>query len=142
MKTKAVPHKLIYVLTSAILLTASFLSGSMTSKDQTVNAQGAKPAADPAAPDTSFWCIIGGLYASDNRIHVQCTNGPGALDFFAYPVTSTSESRQANRYLAILNTAYALNKQVWLTYNDSSAANPPGCLTTDCRRMAAILLQP
>ena len=142
MKTRTVPRKSAYVLALAILVAASFLAGSIVSRGQPVNAQGASSSVAPAAPDGAFWCTIGEIFLWENRIHVKCTNGPVPIVFFAYPVTSAAESRQANRYLAILNTAFALNKQVLVGYDDSAGSNPPGCWSGDCRRLYGVGIQP
>lgn len=65
------------------------------------------------------------------RIHVRCSPGSGAIQWFALGVSNEGE---ANRMLSILSTAFALQKKltIWYSPNDTSGANI-GCNPNDCR---------
>jgi hypothetical protein len=141
MKTRTVSRKSAYVLVFAILITASFLAGSAANKGQLVNAQGADIAAAPAATDDSRVCTIGFVADYGARMQVWCSNGPGPIFHFAAPLTSATESRHANRFLAMLISAYALNRQVLVYYEPSATLNPPGCSAADCRLLTGVVLQ-
>lgn len=47
-----------------------------------------------------------------------------------------------NRFLMMLNTAYALGKPVNIIYIDSSAANIADCQTGDCRMIDWMYIEP
>jgi len=121
-----------------ILMAASFLAGA-GSRDKPIHAQeltAPTPAGGPLP------CTITEIYVTEGRIHVQCTPGVDIITYFAYPSASGAESRQANRYLVMLNTAYAFGKPVTLWYDDDASANPAGCQTWDCRRITGMVIQP
>ncbi len=141
MKTRIHPRKPVYALVVAILVAASFLAGSVASKGQPANAQGAGSASGPAAPGGGHVCSIGYVAVYGNRIQVWCTNSVGAIDSFAAPFASAAESRQTNRLLAMLISGQALNKQVVLWYNDNPAFNPPGCDAVGCRLLEGVVIQ-
>ncbi len=142
MRSKPFPPKFAYVAALAILLAVCFYAGSLATSDQPVSAQGANNPTDLTAPEGEFSCTIGNVAVYENRIHVYCPAHVGLIKYFAYSVLSSAQSRQANRYLAILNTAYALGKPVLVAFNDSSTANPPGCQTDDCRLITGLAIAP
>ncbi len=141
MKTRTLPRKSAYVLVAAILVTISYLAGGVASKGRPVNAQGANVASNSATPDGSFECMIDRIAVWGSRMHVRCSTGVGDIVFFAAPLTSVAESRQANRFLSILISAAALNKSVWVWYNEDLAFNPPGCGSNDCRLLEAVIMR-
>lgn len=142
MRSKPFATKVAYVAALAILLAVNFFAGSLAIRGRPVNAQDASSPANPAAPEGEFWCTIKDVAVFRDRIHVWCPDHAGPIVYFAAPVASAAESRQANRYLAILNTAYALGKQVYVYYDDNPTANPPGCLTDGCRLITGLMIVP
>lgn len=125
------------LFTLLVLLSLSFLAGAGNGSGP-VYAQ-----EEPAlAPDTGFWCDVSGVYTTTQVVGVTCSPGSGGVESFAYPSVTSADSRQANRFLTIANTALALGKNIWMFYNDSSAANPPDCPAANCRRIQSMLIQP
>ena len=91
-------------------------------------------------------CTISHISVLEDRIHVKCsTPEPNLPAFFTvvyFYAASTANAGNANRMLALLNTAYTLGKIVHISYDSSSANNPSGCLATDCRKLTGVLLVP
>jgi hypothetical protein len=99
----------------------------------------------------NFQCIISNIatvqvveptnFSEEDRIYVQCANSPGGnLSSFASAVGTNPGI--ANRYLVVLNTAVALGKTVTVFYDISSANNPVGCQSFDCRKLTGLVLGP
>lgn len=141
MKSATHPRYLAYIMVFLFLLVASFLAGSLAQPAQPASAQSAALGARPAYPTAGHPCNIGYVATYAERIQVWCTTGVGAIDNFAAPFASAAESRQANRFLALLISAFALNKQVVIWYEDAPAANPPGCDPLNCRRIEGVVMQ-
>lgn len=148
MKTKFFSQKPVYLVALVILLAASLLVGSLATGNQPASAQSVDDPVAPvapvdlAAPEGEFWCTISNVAVYGNRIHVYCPASVGVIDYFAYPLTSAEESRQANRFLVILNTALSLGKRVYVYYDSSFKSNPPGCATANCRLLTGLLIEP
>lgn len=90
-------------------------------------------------------CAIANIAVLDNRIHVRCTSpvviGPNNVYYFAASGDS-SHMLATNRFLTLLNTAYALGKPVYVYYDADSSANIPGCQTSDCRNISWLYIVP
>ena len=106
------------------------------------SAKAAPPRLEPVAPEAVRTnCIISDVFVTTDRIHVRCTTAWLGISFYAIH-SDAAHSLMANRYLVMLNTAFALGKPVDLWYNSQAIANPPGCETTNCRLMTGIFIYP
>jgi hypothetical protein len=82
-------------------------------------------------------------FPSENRIYVRCaTSSGGGVFYYAANAVGTTNAGIANRYLVMLNTAVALGKTVTVYYDISSANNPIGCQSGDCRKLTGLVLGP
>ena len=100
------------------------------------------PAAAPEEPSAGpVTCTINFIAVFNNRVVLRCVEPlPSTVIFdFAAPI-DTANSAKTNRYLTLLNTAYALGKQVHFYYLSDSTSNPPGCITGTCRRLDGLYL--
>jgi hypothetical protein len=105
-------------------------------------AQAAPSYLEPEYPNGGRNCIITEILVATDRIHVKCTTAqPAGVVWYAIH-SDAAHARDANRYLVLLNTAWALNQDIYLWYNDSSAANPPGCAAASCRMLTGVFLIP
>jgi hypothetical protein len=130
----------VFVVVVLALLAGSYLAGRLLARPKTVQAQAGPGPVSPATADAvlSFYCDVTNVAAYDNRIHVRCLTSPGSgIWFFAYPISGAS-GYTANRMLAVAQTAFALNEDVYIYYMLNSDSNPPGCYATDCRLMTGI----
>ena len=130
------PRWIPYLVVTLVLAAACFLVGNLFVERSVAQ----EPAADAlAAPDASGTCDIETIATFENRIHVRCKPSSGGIGativYFAAP---TSDSRQTNRLLAMLMTAYVLNIDPWVYWNSSSSANPSGCISTNCRLLEGV----
>lgn len=104
-----------------------------------------------AAPDeptaNPHICTIAQVAALEDRIHVRCTNPliidrPAPLpDLQIYYFAAAGDEASminTNRYLTILNTAFALNIPVDVGWISGSENNPPNCLANDCRGITSV----
>lgn len=143
MNTKNSSRNRAYVLVLTVLVVASFLAGSITSKEQFVNAQTADIDAFPAAPAGWSDCTIENISVLPDCIRLKCVNGVGSggkIIYFQAMSASAADSRLANRYLATLFSAFALNKLPAVLYDDEASKNPPGCDPANCRRIVSVVL--
>ena len=119
------------VLAAVLLAVIIFLSASPS---RTI-AQDTPPETD-AVLDGNYLCTISELAVFPSRMHVKCsgsvTVGSDLVSYFAFPSTSAN-ALMSNRYMTLLNTAYALGHPVRVYFDDNAASNPPGCGTTNCR---------
>lgn len=110
-------------------------------------AQAAPPAPPEAAgnPNSTgpFACTISLIWVTSGTVQVECSEPvPGTLIyFFAAPADSAS-SLSTNRMLVLINTAYSLVKPINVFYTDDPSLNPSGCLTSTCRRLDGVFIQP
>ncbi len=108
--------------------------------------------AAPDLPDANpHRCTIDHIAVYDSRIHVRCTNPllitrpaplpPLSIYYFA---ANGDEAHMitTNRFLTLLNSGFALGKQVDIGWFTSTDQNPPGCLTNDCRGIDFLVLLP
>jgi hypothetical protein len=82
-------------------------------------------------------CTIVDIHVSTDRIHAHCSTDVSGIEYFAINSDPVHQV-EANRYLTLWNSAFALGKQVSIWYDDNPDNNPPGCLTTNCRRVTAV----
>jgi len=131
------------VLAAVLLAVIIFLSASPT---RTIAQDEPPLPMQDAGLDALAWfnCTISDIAVFSNppnpRIHVRCTTSPGSgVFYFAVPSTYPNEML-SNRYLTLLNTAFALNERVYIQYDSLSANNPPGCNVGDCRLIVGLLV--
>lgn len=93
--------------------------------------------------DAQYWhlCTISEIAILPGRVHVRCTTGygGGAISYFAVP-TDNLNAVMTNRYLTLLNSAFALGQKVSILFEGSSTVNPPNCQAADCRLIAGMLM--
>lgn len=122
-------------LVVVLLLLGSFFAGRMLSRTMNVQAQGEPEIGDR---DAAHDCSIIEVALLSNRAHIRCSNGYGAIYFFA--VANTSENEVLiNRMMAIGLTNLSMDRKVYLYFDASFASNPEGCLTTNCRKLTGII---
>ncbi len=134
------------LLSVSILVVAALWFGAQAMQ---THAQEGEPGPDSGAPQAGdagpHACTIVNIAAFETRIHVRCaspaTVGPDDVYYFAASADGAN-TMSANRYLALLNTAYALSKPVYVYYDSDSSSNPPGCNTNDCRGISWIYIVP
>jgi hypothetical protein len=129
-----------FVLVALALLAGSFFAGRLLAGPKAVQAQAEPDPVSPASVDAvlSHKCHVANVAAYDNRIHVRCLTSPGDnIWFFAYPVDGAN-GYTASRMLAVAQTAFALDEDVYIYYILSSDSNPPGCNPADCRLLTGI----
>lgn len=111
-----------------------------------VVAQRDNPRPAVSEPMGTAWhtCTIADIGVHTNRIHVRCTTAPSGYTgiFWFASALDSATSAQSNRFLVLLNTAYALGKPATISFDTDSAHNPPGCQTSDCRKLLSIDLEP
>ena len=126
------------LLVSALLLVFQALPG----RAQDPQPESSAPQSGDAGPHT---CTISNIAVFPTRIHVKCTTpavvGSSNIYFFAAS-GAVADAVTTNRFLTLLNTAYALGKPVYVYYHTSTSLNPTGCLTHDCRGIDWIYLVP
>jgi hypothetical protein len=137
-KARVIALVLIGVLLGMALLagTSLFIPGSAIAQNEPNSGQ-------PENPESTviFTCTISELAVHTNRIHIRCNPGDGAISFFAASTDSTNIVR-TNQFLTLANTAYALGKTINIWYESDQAQNPPGCFTSDCRKITALVIKP
>lgn len=86
-------------------------------------------------------CEISEIAILPGRIHVRCTIGVGggALVYFAIP-SDSANALMANRYLTMLNSAFALGQEVNILFESDSTLNPPNCQAGDCRLIVGMTM--
>ena len=126
------------VVLAAVLLAVIIVLGANSTR--TV-AQDEPPQLE-AGLDAGAWhlCTIRELAIFNSRMHVRCYNvAPDGVFYFAVPSDSTN-ALMSNRYLTLLNTAFALNQEVYIYYETTTSVNPPGCLAADCRKIYGLTM--
>jgi hypothetical protein len=136
-------HSVVFVCIVLILLAGSFLAGRSFAVPRVSHAQGIDIPAAPADTNYSaFACLnVSNVAVFENRIHVKCSTvnvvGSDNVYYYAYP-TGSFDTYTANRMLAVGQTAFALDKPVWIYYEASRSYNPPNCNLGDCRLLVGI----
>ena len=88
------------------------------------------PQPDSAAPQSAdagpHPCTIANIAVFPTRIHVKCTT-PALVDssniYFFAASGAVADAVTTNRFLTMLNTAYALGKPVYVYYHTSTSLN-------------------
>ena len=104
-----------------------------------------EPPAAPGSPTSTgpFTCSINLIWVTSSTVQVECTNPlPGTVVYFFAPPANSTSSLSTNRMLALITTAYALGRPIYVYYTADSASNPPGCLAATCRRLDGVNIQP
>lgn len=133
-----------YALVALGLIAGSYfagiaLTGTSRADARSVDTQNSPPLIAPGDTTASpFLCNVNNVAVFDSRIHVRCNPADGSIAYFAYATSSPN----ANRYLALANTAYALGDRLYVYYYSDTAHNPPGCQTGDCRGFWGLSMVP
>jgi hypothetical protein len=137
------PAQAVLILSAVLFIAVVLLQGGNMLKVWAMPAQPAPLILSPDAPETADTCIIAYIFAEPAAFRVQCTQPvPATVIFsFAIPIESIS-SQGANRMAALITTAYALGKPVTIYFTDNIANNPIGCVTSTCRRLDYLYIQP
>lgn len=146
---KKLLHHSIVRCIAALIIAAFFLTGAVGRPAIAANSSGTTQAQPPMSPSDvpgaptagPYTCTIEFIAVFNNRVVLRCVEPqPSTIIFdYAFP-TDYANSAQANRLLTLMNTAYALGKQVNLYYLPDESSNPPGCSITTCRRLDGIYL--
>jgi hypothetical protein len=92
---------------------------------------------DSNIPDDYNWrdnCVIAEMMIRDDSLSVKCTvPGPNVGLYWFAIHADAAHSLIANRFLVMLNTAYALNKPIYMLFDTDTSHNSPGCIPSDCR---------
>lgn len=127
-----------------VLLGILLLAGSSLLVPGSAIAQEGPNSGQPQNPESTkiFACTISeiAIHRNTDRMHIRCNPGDAGISFFA-ALSSGSDAVRANQFLVLANTAYALQKPINIWYETDPALNPPGCLTTDCRGIIALVLR-
>jgi hypothetical protein len=133
-------------LSLAALFVFALVSGSFTTNNRVQAAAPGLSLNAPDSPDANFICTIAQIAVisadSPARIHVKCTTSPGSGIWYFAASGDSANAVATNRYLTLLNTAYALQKPVTISYFSSSGSNIPGCRVQDCRTITAMSIAP
>jgi hypothetical protein len=89
------------------------------------------------AAQKSFTCTpVNAAAFTKSRVHVRCSPGDGAIEYFALGLTSQDD---ANRALSIAATALAAKRNLIIWYDPSDLSGASfGCLNADCRVIIGI----
>jgi hypothetical protein len=88
-------------------------------------------------------CTITVIYAGPNSFYFQCSQSVTGTVIFAYGAsTDAASSASTNRMMAVVTLAFSLGKPVSVFYTLDSAFNPPGCITSTCRRLDGVFIVP
>lgn len=138
-----ISHKGLSLALIAVVLVAAMVAGAALLKHGSAVAQEVSPSDLQLAPEAyaEYTCTIQEVAVFFDRIHVYCPPGVSGILFFASSA-GPGEVINTNRYLTLLNTAYALGKPVVVGYDTNSASNPPSCLTSNCRKILSVKIRP
>jgi hypothetical protein len=106
------------------------------------------PASRPALADpplaAEYWVTckpVESMIFLGVRFHVKCDQGwtnPSTSHEYRYFAITTSSSTQVEQAMSMVQAAQIAGKRVKLRIKSSSASNPSGCQTDDCRAFVAI----
>lgn len=130
MSTKIV-QRVVFALVVVLLLLVSYFAGQMYRPPMNVQAQ--EVPGDENRDINSHTCYVTEVAMYDNRAHILC-----GVMFFAIADTPANKTL-INRVLAIGLTNMSMNRQVRVVFDTLAENNPPGCLTTDCRKLIGIV---
>jgi hypothetical protein len=127
-----------YLIALALLAGAGFLAGNLLADRPAANAQ----AAPALQPDGGGLCTIENVATYLHRFHVRCKPNTGGIGgtivYYARSMDSTADSRNADRMLALLTASWAMNKPVFIGWDDDGSHNPSGCVAADCRTLLSV----
>jgi hypothetical protein len=136
--------RIVGLAVAAIVLAAAFWMGGQAWQARAQTGTSGTGSGAPNALDAGpFKCTIANIAVFDSRIHVHCTTSISgtSISYFAAPGDNL-HAVTTNRFLMLLNTAYSLGKPVYIYYYDSTAQNPTGCGTGDCRGIYWMFIVP
>jgi hypothetical protein len=121
-----------------------FLPGGLKPTVNTVNAAELPPNTEASDVPTGgpFGCTIGNIAVFSGRIHVFCSNAVAPAPRYFAAWGDSAHALATNRFLTLLDTAYALGKPVYIYYFDDTSLNPTGCNASDCRAIDWIFIVP
>lgn len=95
-----------------------------------------------AAAEQTRTCKVENVAVLSNRVHVRCDAIPGGgllkpPTYFAVELNNP----MADKLIALASQALIANRPLYLTYEGTPGANPPGCQVQDCRRLTGAWLQ-
>ena len=101
----------------------------------------------PQAPDSSSSgpqaCVITVIYAGQNSFWFQCSQPVIGTVIFSFGAsTDAASSASTNRMMAVVTMAFSLGKPVSVYYTTDNALNPPGCISSTCRRLDGVFVTP
>lgn len=139
MSTKIV-QRVVFALVVVLLLLASYFAGQMYRPPMNVQAQ--EVPEDENRGTGTHLCSITQVAMHYNRAHILCfipadVDGTNVI-YFAVADTPANKTF-INRVLAIGLTGMSMNKNVQVVFDTLASNNPPGCLTTDCRKLIGIV---
>lgn len=73
------------------------------------------------------------VFTDIRRIGVQCAEAQGSIVWYGM----SPADPDVDRVLSVLIGAITSGKKLGLAYDDNPAANPPGCLAQNCRKLVA-----
>ena len=122
------------------LVASTFLSAAI--RVPSIKAQAVQPShpVENQLMPTNFSCTIAEIAIWRDRIHVRCDPGDGTINYFAAPADS-GNMVNTNRYLIIINTAFAISKPVRIFYSLDTNENPPNCNPINCRLITGVMLE-
>jgi hypothetical protein len=102
-----------------------------------------KPELGALAPDGWGYrsCVITDVLTDANFLIMVVCNAysPSGVDRFAIKGDAAHQIF-ADRALVLLNTAYALDVSISLSYDEFTTANPTGCSSINCRALTSVKL--
>lgn len=137
---RSINRRTSFALAVIVLIAGSFFAGRQLTGREGAQVHAEDTFVTTQRPEAYFTCIPEQVAVFSNRMHVRCSNSPGSgIYFFAYPIKE-SPGYMANRWIAVSQSALALNKTLVVHYNSDSNYNPAGCWTKDCRLLTGLVL--
>jgi len=88
-------------------------------------------------------CTIAVIYAGPNAFYFQCSQPVVGTVIYSFGAsTDAASSASTNRMMVVVTTAFSLGKPVNVFYTADNAFNPPGCITSTCRRLDGVYITP
>lgn len=135
--SKKTNQRVVFAIVVVSLLLVSFIAGRM--KNQPINVQ-AQELPDSEERAGFSPCEVEQVAMYPNRAHVKCKDPVPATTIRFFAVADTPANKTLiNRVLAIGLTQMSMNRYLYIEYDANSANNPPGCLSTDCRKLTGIM---
>jgi len=101
------------------------------------------PPQAPGSSTSSQPCTLVVIYASPNSFWFQCSLPVTGTVIYSFGAsTDAASSASTNRMMAVVTMAFSLGKPVNVYYTTDPAFNPPGCISSTCRRLDAVYITP